>query len=164
MFENGPDNCALAAIYHLEAARYAGVDISGLNMISIDGAAKTNAPAGVVYLDARATAAQRSALLGLLEAHGEWPGAGRPVRSVPILFVKTTNGYKTTVPGLFRGEAKRVLSRNGTQIVVDGVGFAEGPRWVVGRSVVNDLHDISLGLHWHLPGTNGSWSQFDWSH
>lgn len=164
MFENGPDNCALAAIYHLEAARYAGVDISGLNMISIDGAAKTNASSGVVYLDARATAAQRSALLGLLEAHGEWPGAGRPVRSVPISFIKTANGYKTTVPGLFRGEAKRVLSRNGTQIVVDGVGFAEGPRWVVGRSVVNDLHDISLGLHWHLPGTNGSWSQFDWSH
>ena len=164
MFENGPDNCALAAIYHLEAARYAGVNISGLNMISIDGAAKTNAPSGVVYLDARATAAQRSALLGLLEAHGEWPGAGRPVRSVPILFLKTLNGYKTTVPGVFSGEAKGVLSRNGTPIVVDGVGFAEGPRWVVGRSVVNDLHDTSLGLHWHLPGTNGSWSQFDWSH
>ena len=181
MFENGPDNCALAAVYHLESARYGGVDISGLNMISIDGAvekhgggaccaktnskiAKTNAPSGVVYLDARATPAQRSALLGLLEAHGEWPGAGRPVRSVPILFVKSPNGYKTTVPGLFSGEAKIVLSRNGTPIVVDGVGFAEGPRWVVGRSVVNDLHDTALGLHWHLPGTNGSWSQFDWSH
>ena len=181
MFENGPDNCALAAIYHLEAARYAGVDISGLNMISIDGAvekhgngaccakthsetAKTNAPSGVVYLDARATPAQRSALLGLLEAHGEWPGAGRPVRSVPISFVKTADGYKTTVPGLFSGEAKRVLSRKGAPIIVEGVGFVEGPRWVVGRSVVNDLHDTSLGLHWHLPGTNGSWSQFDWSH
>lgn len=181
MFENGPDNCALAAVYHLETAHYGGVDISGLNMISIDGAldahhaapccdkahskiVKTKVPAGVVYLDARATPAQRTALLGLLEAHGEWPGAGRPVRSVPILFMKILNGYKTTVPGVFTGEATSVLSRNGNPIIVDGVGFAEGSRWVVGRSVVNDLHDKALGLHWHLPGTNGSWSQFDWSH
>ena len=181
MFENGPENCALAAVYHLEAARYAGVDISGLNMISIDGAldahhaapccnkthskiVKTDVPAGVVYLDARATPAQKVALLGLLEAHGEWPGPGRPVRSVSISFQKTPTGYKTTVPCLFSGESKGVLSRTGTPIIVEGVGFAEGPRWVVGRSIVNDLHDASLDLHWHLPGTNGSWSQFVWSH
>ena len=79
MFENGPDNCALAAVYHLEAARYAGVDISGLNMISIDGAAKTNAPSGVVYLDALRQ--RRSGLRCL----GSWKrtvnGRGRVVRS-----------------------------------------------------------------------------------
>lgn len=166
MFENGPDNCALAAVYHLDTARYAGVDLSGLNMISIDGAvqAQSKAPAGVVYLDARATNTQRAALLGLLEAHGEWPGPGRPVRSVPISFLKTQNGYKTDVPGLFTGEAAGVLSRLGTPIVVEGVGFAEGSRWVVGRSRVNDLHDTALGLRWHLPDTNGSWSQFHWTH
>ena len=94
MFENGSDDCALAAVYHLERAAYGGVDVSGLSMISIDGAidahkgaaccapksnaknAKTNAPAGVVYLDARASAPQRAALLGLLQAHGEWPSCG----------------------------------------------------------------------------------------
>jgi len=182
MFENGPDNCALAAVYHLDHAVYQGTDVSGLSMISIDGAIdahggsaccakpnmkgmamKTHAEPGVVYLDARATPAQKSALLGLLEAHGEWPGPGRPVKSVPIRFVKTAHGYKTTVPGLFDGEAAQVMSRNGASITVDGVGFAEGPHWVVGRSVVNDLHDAGLGLRWHLPGTNGSWSQFRWS-
>jgi hypothetical protein len=177
MFENGPDNCALAAVYHLDKAVYHGVDLSGLSMISIDGAvtahrggacctaknAKTNSPAGVVYLDSKATATQRSALLGLLEAHGEWPGPGRPVKSVPIVFVQTPHGYKTTVPGLFVAEAEGVKSRLGTPIIVDGVGFAEGPRWVVGRSVVNDLHDPALGLKWHLPNTNGSWSVFHWT-
>ena len=185
MFENGPDNCALAAVYHLDHAVYDGTDISGLSMISIDGAvgahggsacctspgmkgmamkstaAKTEP--GVVYLDARATPAQRAALLGILEAHGEWPGPGRPVKSVPISFTKTAHGYKTLVPGLFDGEAAQVMSRNGSPITVDGVGFAEGPHWTVGRSVVNDLHDASLGLHWHMPNTNGSWSQFHWS-
>ena len=181
MFENGPDDCALAAVYHFDDAVYGGVDISGLSMISIDGAvdshrgaaccapknaaknAKTKAPAGVVYLDARATPAQRQALLGLLEAHGEWPGAGRPVRSVPIRFAQTARGYKTTVPGLFEGETEGVKSRKGAPIVVDGVGFAEGPRWTVGRSLVNDLHDPALGLRWHLPDTNGSWSLFHWT-
>ena len=181
MFENGPDNCALAAVYHFDKASYAGVDVSGLSMISIDGAvdahapkmaacclakskiAKTNVPAGVIYLDARATQPQRQALLGLMEAHGEWPGAGRPVRVVPIEFVKTNSGYKTHVPGLFDGETAGVPSRTGTPIVVSGVGFAEGPRWTVGRSVVNDLHDTSLGLRWHLPDTNGSWTQFHWA-
>lgn len=181
MFENGPDNCALAAVYHFDHASYAGVDVSGLSMISIDGAigahapkmaaccvsnlktAKTNVPAGVIYLDANATQAQRQALLGLMEAHGEWPGAGRPVRVVPISFVKTNSGYKTHVPGLFDGETAGVPSRTGTPIVVSGVGFAEGPRWTVGRSVVNDLHDASLGLRWHLPNTNGSWTQFHWA-
>jgi hypothetical protein len=181
MFENGPDNCALAAVYHLDHAAYGGTDISGLSMISIDGAidahggsaccaksgmkgmkAAKSAP-GVVYLDARATPAQRAALLGLLEAHGEWPGPGRPVKSVTIYFVKTAHGYKTTVPGLFEGDAAQVMSRTGSPITVDGVGFAEGPHWIVGRSVVNDLHDAALGLRWHLPGTNGSWSQFRWS-
>ena len=181
MFENGPDNCALAAVYHFDKASYAGVDVSGLSMISIDGAvdahapkmaaccaskpkiAKTNVPAGVIYLDGKASPAQRQALLGLMEAHGEWPGAGRPVRVVPIEFVKTNSGYKTHVPGLFDGETAGVPSRTGTPIVVSGVGFAEGPRWTVGRSVVNDLHDTSLGLRWHLPNTNGSWTQFHWA-
>lgn len=181
MFENGPDDCALAAVYHLDRAAYGGVDISGLSMISIDGAiaahkgaacraakdsaknAKTNAPAGVVYLDARATAAQRAALLGLLQAHGEWPGAARPVKSVPIRFIKTARGYKTTVPGLFEGETEGVKSRSGSAISVDGVGFAEGPRWTIGRSLTNDLHDPTLGLKWHMPGTNGSWSLFRWA-
>lgn len=184
MFENGPDNCALAAVYHFDKARYAGVDVSGLSMISIDGAvdahapkmtgkmaaccatkskiAKTNVPAGVIYLDAKATPPQRQALLALMQAHGEWPGAGRPVRVVPIEFVKTNSGYKTHVPGLFDGETAGVASRTGTPIVVSGVGFAEGPRWTVGRSVVNDLHDTALGLRWHLPGTNGSSTQFHW--
>lgn len=181
MFENGPDNCALAAVYHLDKAAFDGVDVSGLSMISIDGAVdahrgaaccvpknssetvKTKSPAGVVYLDARATPGQRQALLGLLQAHGEWPGAGRPVKSVPIRFAKTTRGYKTTVPGLFEGETVGVKSRNGTPILVDGVGFVEGPRWTVGRSVANDLHDAALGLRWHLPGANGSWSLFHWT-
>ena len=179
MFENGPDNCALAAVYHLDHAAYNGVDISGLSMISVDGAVgahggsaccpmpgmkmKAAKMPGVVYLDARATPAQKAALLGLLQAHGEWPGAGRPVKSVPIRFVKTAHGYKTTVPGLFDGEAEQVMSRTGTPITVNGVGFAEGPQWIVGRSVVNDLHDTSLGLRWHLPNTNGSWSQFHWA-
>lgn len=181
MFENGPDNCALAAVYHLDHAAYGGTDVSGLSMISVDGAVGAHggsacctmpgmkmkktaqATPGVVYLDARATPAQKAALLGLLQAHGEWPGAGRPVKSVPIRFVKTAHGYKTTVPGLFDGEAEQVMSRAGTPITVSGVGFAEGPQWTVGRSVVNDLHDASLGLRWHLPNTNGSWSQFHWA-
>lgn len=179
MFENGPDNCALAAVYHLDKAVCNGVDLSGLSMISVDGAvdahrgsaccaanraksAKTKAPPGVVYLDARATPSQRQALLALLEAHGEWPGPGRPVKSVPIQFVKTVRGYRIVVPGLFEGEAEGVPSRKGTPIIVDGVGFAEGPRWTIGRSRVNDLHDSDLGLHWHLPNTNGSWSLFHW--
>jgi len=181
MFENGPDNCALAAVYHLDRAAYNGVDVSGLSMISIDGAvdahrgaaccapkskekkAETKFPLGVVYLDARATSTQRSALLALLQAHGEWPGAGRPVKSVPIRFTKTVRGYKTVVPGLFEGETEGVKSRNGTPILVDGVGFVEGPRWTVGRSLINDLHDAALSLKWHLPDTNGSWSLFHWA-
>ena len=160
MFENGPADCELAAVYHLDQAVYQGVNISGLSMISVDGT--TTRQGGVVYLDARATPAQKAALLGLLAAHGEWPGPGRPVKSVPIVFVKTAHGYKTTVPGLFEGQAEQVKSRNGMPITVEGVGFAEGPHWVVGRSVVNDLHDGGLGLHWHLPGTNGSWTPFHW--
>ena len=176
MFENGPDDCALAAVYHLDKAVYGGVDLSGLSMISIDGAvgahsgsaccaktAKTKSPAGVVYLDDRATPVQRRALLGLLQAHGEWPGEGRPVKSVPIQFRRTANGFKTVVPGLFTGEAEGIASRKGTPIIVDGVGFAEGARWTVGRSIVNDLHDPALGLRWHLPDTNGSWSLFHWT-
>ena len=177
MFENGPDNCALAAVYHLDKAAYHGVDLSGLSMISIDGAveahrsgtccaaknAKPKSPTGVVYLDSKATPAQRQALLGLLEAHGEWPGPGRPVKSVPIQFVQTAHGYKTTVPGLFQAETEGVKSRLGTPITIDGVGFVEGPHWIVGRSRVNDLHDPALGLNWHLPNTNGSWSVFHWT-
>lgn len=160
MFENGPPDCELAAVYHLDHAAYGGTDISGLSMISVDGTKTKNG--GVVYLDARASPAQKAALLGLLEAHGEWPGPGRPVKSVPINFEKTAHGYKTSVPGLFDGDAEQVKSRSGSALTVDGVGFAEGGHWIVGRSAVNDLHDSSLGLHWHLPGTNGSWSPFHW--
>ena len=181
MFENGPDDCALAAVYHFDRGAFDGVSVAGLSMISIDGAlaahgsggaccgaaktksAKTNPPRGVVYLDQNASPAQRQALIALLQAHGEWPGAGRPVKAVPIRFVPTADGYQVSVPGLFRGETKKALSRKGATITVDGVGFAEGPRWIVGRSVVNDLHDTALGLNWHLPNTNGSWSLLHWT-
>lgn len=180
MFENAPDDCALAAIYHLDKGTYNGVDVSGLSFISIDGAVdahkktggaccakgkttKTNAPAGVVYVDAKATPAQKNALVALCRARGEWPGEGRPVKSVPIQFTQTARGYRTVVPGLFQGETEGVLSRKGTPLIVDGVGFVEGPRWIVGRSRVNDLHDKGLGLDWHMPGTNGCWTFLDWS-
>ncbi len=169
MFENGPDDCALAAVYHLDKGAAAqGIDVGGLSMISIDGAVsahggKIPTSSGVVYLDARATPAQKRVLLALLRAHGEWPGEGRPIESVPIAFTQTAKGFKTTVPGRFDGEAEQVWSRKHTPITVDGVGFAEGPRWIVGRSRVNDLHDAPLGLHWHLPETNGSWSFFHWT-
>jgi len=181
MFENGPDDCALAAVYHFQGGRYDGIPVGGLSMISIDGAlaahgsggtccggakaksVKTNSPRGVVYLDEKASPAQRRALLALLQARGEWPGAGRPVKTVPIQFAATSDGYRVSVPGLFRGETKKALSRKGAPITVDGVGFPEGTRWIVGRSVVNDLHDRALGLNWHMPNTNGSWSLLHWT-
>jgi len=176
MFENAPDNCALAAVYHLDTGRWDGVDVSGLSFISIDGAVSAHgggksccadgaksAPEGVVYLDARATPIQRKALLSLLEAHGEWPGAGRPVKAVPITFTALPTGYTVRVPGLFEGETKQVLSRKGAPITVDGVGFAEGAHWIVGRSVTNKLHDDALGLRWSLPNTNGSWCPIHWT-
>lgn len=177
MFENGPDDCALAAVYHIDHGTYKGVDVGGLSFVSIDGALKAHgsnaccagpkagaaAPAGVVYLDARADPAQKKALLALLQARGEWPGAGRPVKSEPIKFTVLPHGYAVSVPGLFQGETRQVLSRKGAPITVDGVGFAEGTHWVVGRSITNDLHDSALGLRWHMPGTNGSWTPIHWT-
>jgi hypothetical protein len=89
--------------------------------------------------------------------------AGRPVRRAPIEFARTATGYSVRVPDRFQGVAKQVFSRKGTPLTVDGVGFAEGAHWIVGRSVVNDLNDSELGLHWHLPDTNGSWSLLHWA-
>jgi hypothetical protein len=177
MFENGPDDCALAAVYHIDRGTYKGVDVSGLSFVSIDGALGAHrgkaccagpkqtpkAPAGVVYLDAGAGPMQKKALLALLQARGEWPGAGRPVKSEPIQFSVLPHGYSVVVPGLFEGETRQVLSRKGAPITVDGVGFAEGTHWIVGRSVTNDLHDARLGLRWHMPGTNGSWTPIHWT-
>ncbi len=182
MFENGPSDCALAAVYHFDQGTWDGVDVSGLSLISVDGSveahhnsmtggaccadktapASSSAPEGVIYVDMHASPVQRRALLGLLEAHGEWPGPGRPVKSVVIAFSKTPVGYHVLVPGLFHGETALVRSRKGTPMTVDGVGFPEGSHWTVGRSIINDLHDSDLHLHWHLPDTNGSWSQFHW--
>lgn len=95
MFENAPDKCALAAVYHLDSGTVGGVDVGGLSFISVDGtppggccrSAKEghdNSRNGVVYLDSRATSNQRRALLAILKDHGEWPGDGRPVEIVPI--------------------------------------------------------------------------------
>lgn len=177
MFENGPDDCALAAVYHIDHGTYKGVDVSGLSFVSIDGAVgahrgkaccdgpkqSPSTSTGVVYLDAKAGVVQRKALLSLLQARGEWPGAGRPVKMEPIKFIVLPHGYSVVVPGLFQGETQQVLSRKGAPITVDGVGFAEGTHWIVGRSVTNDLHDDSLRLRWHMPGTNGSWTPIHWT-
>ena len=168
MFENAPMRCALAAVYHLDSGTVGGVDVAGLFFVSVDGVppsgGQENAQNGVIYLDNRATPAQRRALLLILKDHGEWPNASRPVEVVPIQFSPTATGYTTTIPGLFRGEVVQVKSRVGTPISVDGVGFAEGPRWVVGRSTVNDLHDSRAGIRWSLPDTNGSWTLLHWTH
>ena len=168
MFENPPARCALAAVYHLDSGEVGGVDVSGLSFISVDGtpaSGRENRQGGVVYLDARATPAQKRALLLILRDHGEWPGGGRPVRSVPILFTPTATGYNTVVPGRFRGAVAQVRSRSGAALVVDGVGFAEGPRWVVGRSLINRLDDADAGVSWDLPtDSNGSWTLLHWTH
>ena len=183
MFENAPEKCALAAVYHLDSGTVGGVDVAGLSFLSVDGTppgggvartggdccrpakgTRENPQNGVVYLDGRATPAQRRALLLILKDHGEWPGDGRPVEVLPITFTPTATGYQTTVSGVFRGEVVPVKSRKGTLISVDGVGFPEGPHWVVGRSTVNDLHDARAGIRWSLPDTNGSWTRLHWTH
>jgi hypothetical protein len=168
MFENPPMKCALVAVYHINSGQVGGVDVSGLSFISIDGdppVGRQNRAGGVVYLDARATLTQRRALLAILRDHGEWPGSERPVLSVPILFTPTATGYNTVVPGCFRGLVTQSRSRTGTALTVDGVGFAEGEHWIVGRSLINRLHDADVGIRWNLPAdTNGSWTLLHWKH
>jgi hypothetical protein len=168
MFENPPNMCALAAVYHIDRGEVGGVDVSGLSFISVDGVpavGRENRQGGVVYLDRQADPAQRRALLAILKDHGEWPGDGRPVEVVPILFTPTAAGYNTVVPGRFHGEVAQVKSRNGDVLTVDGVGFAEGARWTVGRSLVDRLHDAQAGVAWTLgTDTNGSWTLLHWTH
>ena len=183
MFENAPEKCALVAAYHLESGTVGGVSVAGLSFLSVDGTppgggalrtggdccrpangAHDNARNGVIFLDSKATTAQRGALLTVLKDHGEWPGDGRPVEVVPITFVPTATGYRVSIPGVFHGEVVQVKSRKGTPLTVDGVGFPEGPHWVVGRSTVNDLNDPRAGVRWRLPHTNGSWTLLHWTH
>ena len=140
MFENVPMKCALAAVYHLDSGTVGGVDVAGLSFVSVDGVppdgGQENAQNGVVYLDSRATPAQRRTLLLILKDHGEWPNEGRPVEVVPIQFVPTAGGYVTTIPGVFRGEVVQVKSRLGTPISVDELASPRGRTgsWAAARS------------------------------
>ena len=117
--------------------------------------AKTSASPGVVYLDATATTpAQRSRpARPCWKRTASGPAPADPFKQRPDLGSPKPPERlpRPTSPACFEGEAEGVtVAASGTPVVVDGVGFAEGPRWTVGRSVVNDLHDAG---RWACTGT-----------
>jgi len=89
--------------WHIVSGSRGGVDLSGLSAAAVISAdlnlAETQAKrSAIVYVDARASAAQQEALVGLLqEKMGTSFGKLVAVRTAPIQFVKSDTDYRLKV-------------------------------------------------------------------
>lgn len=163
-------------VWHFEGGSTGGVDLAGIDVaLAIAGernlaesrTAADGAPHSIAYVSARATDAQRGAVVALLrERLGSALGVLEEVRSAELSVVLENDAYRVELAQRFelRGTTlpDRACCKMPYQVWYRPFVALEQP--IVGRNDVFRCDDRSLGRVWSRPGENASFSgRFDWS-
>lgn len=166
--------CNAIVAWHVSAGAFGDVALDGLNvalLVDVKGNMVENKWKAAVYLDAKASAAQKSALLTIFSGQagghpavlasfiGEMLGS----KSVPIHY--HADGKHTTlqIPGIADAELEVLEGQDGKPITIENhpVCIAPGVPAMVGRSKHFRLSDY--GYDWKLSGRNAYLSAFSYS-
>lgn len=163
--------CNLLVAWNIEKGKYGDLTLDGLNV-----ALAVHSPGHMMkvkwdvalYLDERASAAQKDALAAIFggQAGGE-PGALAPfvgkvlgVRSAKIEFVARGKTRSLRIPNLAEMEIEALEGQGGKQVTLERVPFTAVPNQttVVAKSKRLALHDH--GWDWEISDKNGYYSPF----
>ncbi len=173
VFMSGPTEgkCTVFLAWHIEKGKYGDTSLDGLNV-----ALAAYSPGHMLkvkwdvalYLDEKATSAQREALTNIYagKAGGE-PAALGPfigkvlgVKSVPIQFTVTGKQRSLRIPKIAEMEIAALPGAGGKDITLENHPFGAVPNqtFVVAKSKRLSLHDH--GMEWNVSEKNGFYSPF----
>lgn len=164
--------CDVPIVFAIESGRSGDVDLAGTHAAL---AVHTPGPMGAgqwtagVYVDERATPAQREALETIFRGRAGGVMAGiaalvttwLPTRVAPIEFVKQGRTRSARIPGVLDVEIEGIEGRNGTEVWIDNVRHFAGSRLAAARATRSTYQDH--GLSWCNEGLNGHYAAFEWS-
>jgi hypothetical protein len=164
--------CDVPVVFAIESGRSGNVDLAGTHVAL---AVHTPGPMGDgnwtagVYVDERATAAQRDALETIFKGRAGGVMAGiaalvttwHPTRVVPIEFVKQGRTRSARIPGVLDVEIEGIEGRNGGEVWIDNVRHFVSSRLAAARATRSTYRDH--GFTWSHVGLNGHYSAFEWS-
>jgi hypothetical protein len=164
--------CDVPVVFAIESGRSGNVDLGGTHVAL---AVHTPGPMGDgnwtagVYVDERATAAQRDALETIFTGRAGGVMAGiaalvttwHPTRVVPIEFAKQGRTRSARIPGVLDVEIEGLEGRNGGEVWIDNVRHFVSSRLAAARATRSTYRDH--GLTWSHVGLNGHYSAFEWS-
>jgi hypothetical protein len=166
--------CNAIVAWHITTGSYGATPLDGLNvalLVDATGNMVENKWKAAVYLDQKASEAQKDALLAIFSGKaGGHPavlasfiGEMLGTRSVPMHY--EGNGKRTTlqIPGIAEAELEVLEGQDGKPITISNhpVCIAPGIPVTVGRSKYFRLSDY--GYDWKLSGRNAYLSPFSYS-
>jgi hypothetical protein len=166
-------HCDVPIVFHVTSGRHGDTSLDGT---SVALAVYTPREMGAgewtaaLYLDARASDAQRAALEaifsggagGVMARLGALIGTRLPTRVVPIEFGKEGRRRWARIPGVLDVEIEGIEGRApGTETWIDNVRHFVSGRLAAARATRSSYRDH--GWAWNHTGRNGHYATFEWS-
>jgi hypothetical protein len=168
MFGPQLSDCRMVMVHHVERGTLNGIRLDGATVVTVlpsfqDLAAKPPPRfRGAIYVPKDRPRAAQDLLVRMFTPKSLRSGKQLLATPATVRFERTSNGFRTEVPGYVRAQTKARLGRDGKQLIVKNVNFAEGSTWRVGESTTLTLNEPMAGWKWNLTGRNGTWSEWTW--
>ena len=122
-----------------------------------------------LYVDARASAEQRSGLESIFAGQAGGPmarlaaltGKRLPTRAVPIQFGREGRRRWASIPGVLDVEIEGIEGRDQSEVWLDNVRHFVSRRLAAAKATRSSYRDH--GYTWNHVGRNGHYSSFEWS-
>ena len=165
-------HCDVVLATHIARGDCAGVDLAGLTVVQ---ALTTPGPMAqgngtlAVYVDSRATQAQRAALEAIFAGGAGGPPsllAGMvahrlPTKCAPITFSSDGRAFKLAIAGITEVAVEGIIGAGNQVVWIDNVGHPFSSRLAAAKASRSNFKDHSLTFD--NTGRNGHFSSINWS-
>lgn len=167
MFGPQLPGCRMVMIHHVDRGTARGKKLDGATVVTVypsheDLKTKPRFE-GAVYVDAALPRDTQELLVRIFTPQRLRTGKKLLAQPANIRFRRTARGFRTEVKGFLTAETTARLGRDGKQIRVQNVNFAEGTEWRVGENLALAYHDPFAKWKWDLKGKNGTWTEWAWT-
>jgi hypothetical protein len=165
-------HCDVVLATHIDRGSYGNVDLSGLNAVqalTTPGEMSKGGGTLAVYLDSRATDAQRTALEAIFTGNAGGPpslmngmvATRLPTRSAQINFSSDGEKLTVSIPGITEVTVEGVMGASNQVVWLENVGHPYSRRLAAARGTRSRFADHSLSFE--NSGRNGHFSPIKWA-
>jgi len=167
-------DCTVLIGWHIDKGKDGDVDLAGLNValaVLSPGHMLQTQWKAAVYVDERASEAQRNALLRIFGGQA----GGHPARLathigeivgvtfVPIEFAVAGGSHSLKIPGIAEVEIATVAGQNDRPITISGHPLCIAPGFPVTVAKSKKLTYSDHGMSWNLSDRNGFFAPFEYA-